>query len=117
MDHRCDGTCLDNDSWRRLLLLGSLEAQKCPLDDMAFHDERGRRLLPGNSRRLVIYMLYSHRLTNPSFSGSFGGMRANDGSLSMLAQGSVSRYSLAFSDTASRFIGDLRQFPPFLFYR
>jgi hypothetical protein len=28
-----------------------------------------------------------------------------------LAQHAVSRFSLAFSDTASKFIGDLRQFP------
>ncbi len=43
-------------------------------------------------------------------SGSFGGVSANNAVSSSLAQHQFSRFSLAFSDTASRFIGDLRQF-------
>jgi hypothetical protein len=49
-------------------------------------------------------------------SGSFGGVSANNPVFSSFAQNYFSRFSLAFSDTANRFIGDLRQFPStFLF--
>jgi ammonium transporter family len=48
------------------------------------------------------------------YSGSSGGVSANNADFSpSLAQHSSFRFSLAFSDTASRFIGDLRQFLPY----
>ena len=113
MGHYSDSPCLDNDSWRRLLLLRSPEAQKCSVDDLAQHGLRGSRIIPGKLSSFV--STYCTFVSHTSCSGSFGGVCTDDASRSDLAQYSISRYSLAFSDTASRFIGDLRQFPPYLF--
>ncbi len=54
-------------------------------------------------------------VSHTPYSGSFGGMCTDDAGFSSFAQQSASRFSLAFSDTANSFIGDLRQFPPYLF--
>ena len=108
MGHYSDSPCLDNDSWRRLLLLRSSEAQKCSVDDLAQHGLPSSRLIPGKPSSFV--STYCTVVSHTSCSGSFGGVCANDASRSDFAQYSVSRYSLAFSDTANRYIGDLRQF-------
>ena len=44
-----DGSCLDYDSGRRLLLLRSPEEKECALHDLGFHDDPRRRFLPGES--------------------------------------------------------------------
>lgn len=55
-------------------------------------------------------------ISRTSCSGSFGGVCSNDTNSSSFTQYRVSRYSLAFSETASSFIGDLSQFSSLLVY-
>jgi ammonia channel protein AmtB len=53
-------------------------------------------------------------ISRTSCSGSFGGVYSNDLNSSSFTQYRVSRYSLAFSETASVFIGDLSQYSSLL---
>ena len=53
-------------------------------------------------------------ISRTSYSGSSGGACSNDTNSSSFAQYRVFRYSLAFSETASSFIGDLSQFSSLL---
>lgn len=118
MGARLHRPCLDHDSRCRLLLRRPPSSEKCPLYDLGIDDDTCRRFLPGAAPHFhLVHLARNADDARPSlcvvvFLG-VGAHRFQLGGTIPLILRIFDRFSLAFSDTADKYIGDLSEFFPF----